>query len=479
MVFRIILNVLFSRHNSKFRMDFEVRRQAYKKGIDASSAQENRKRQTAQLRQKQKEALYAERRSTSNVLFGGSSAATAQLEQWKQSLQSGTDVDNIRRTAFELAMKPLALSPSEQQLFMQVLLLSAQECPGHSLLQLFPLMLGAIKTAPGEIVRLAALYIITALENDDDDVVNTYMWEHDEDPIGVILASFGTQRVEIQRVLMLCIKTVLSTRNFLRITKILPFLCSIMQTSNDLCTMALDCVNEMSRNATLEELQLIRDCGIIAFVVRLVSDANPSCSGCIGYALNVFDAFAEFSEGSDAPSIWLISDGALHAMTKLVTANWTDDIFAELVSRITANLAVSSLGPVLVHGMLCSTIIQYINDSSDEVVREEALNLVLNLIKLPGLDAVRVQTLCDFETLDALVCALSTFAKSNTVMKGDILMCIRDMLAVSPVHANDFASADGIEALMEIGATSEGYLQTMCMTILSQHFPSVLVPREC
>lgn len=462
-----------------FSMNFEARRQAFKKGVDATSAFEHRKQQTQRIRQQQKAEAARERRAIQpSVLFGvPQTSALEMFGFWSEKLNKGeaAEVDVVRLQMIHFVSTPCSLSQAEQCAFMQAALLAAQNCAGKLMVPLVNCMISAFKGSDAEMIRNATLFLITILENDGDDFVNQTLWDHPEDPVGLVMATFATHSHVLQKVLVLFLKTMLIVRNCARIVRVLPFVCAMMNSGNsELCCMALDLSHDLSTCATLEELQLFNDCGIIRFCVDLIGACTEDNARCVSFALNVMDVFAEFSDQTDAPSFWILSAGVLPALTSLVAKEWLDDMYADVISRTVANLAVTCADAVLFHCNLGSAIISYIfEESIDENSREEALNFLLNLVKLPGLDAVRAQTICDMHGLEALVEAANTLATSNNVLRCDIFSCIKEFLNANPVHANDFAEFGGVKLLMATSMTSEGYLQTVCMSILSQHYPTV------
>lgn len=464
-------------------MDIGARKQSFKRTIDADASAASRRKLTEKNRAKLKQDFLTQRRQAIVMQVAAATPTTpaaAQFTEWIRLVQSGNLSDDklreLQDQIVQLTTQRLSFSMEDIRLLMQVLLLVCSDMPGKQLLLFFPLIVPMLQCGDVELVRSAGLFLMNALQNDTDlDEVNTFVWEYDEDCVGVIIGIFPSQNIDVQVILAGVLKIACNVRNLARVSRLLPFILGMLRGSRETCTMGLEIASEISNDATLEELHLIRNFGLIKECLELIYAAREENAACIERALSVLEAFSHFGNETDAPSFWILSDGVLPACEKLARSEWfLEDMYAELLSLIVSNLAISCVEAVVKHGALCVSLAEFAcNEFLCDKTREEALQFFLNLSKLPDLSAERCQQFVDFRGFHVLINALQTYASAKTTLQSEIVMCIRDILGASPVHAIDFADASGVAVMLHQLVRSEGYLQTLCFNILSTHFPSV------
>jgi hypothetical protein len=481
-------------------MDF--RKVSYKLGLDAKQAFSDRKRMHAMKRQEARARVIAASRQQAQLPSGGdavfvaeadagagpgpgpANVVFAQLLSWKTAFYaSTTSLDDVAAlcklvlAAADSVICGRAVLPTEatQLLFLQVLHKTARHLPGCEMLPVFPIFVEGLKSASPDLVRLACQCLLGAMDQDDESCcVHDAMWTHRGDVLGTLLAVFASQRPDIQLVIMLCVKTSLKLRNSERMARLLPFLLTIMQQSEDLQLMALDCFAEMSSDASIEELFALSECGLLKIcMVTVAKAATEESLPAVKHALTVIENFASFSDGTDAPSAWLLEHHVLEAFSEFVHSNCIDDDLLRTVAFITANLVVSNVEAVLANTGLCLALVDAVTDDDlEDDTREEALTVFFNMVFVPDLSPTRTQALCDIHVFDAFIGSVVTFGKFKSMLKNSVLQCVSMMLDVCPVHGNDFADCGGIDMLKTVCEEDfGGFLQSMVSKILLVHFP--------
>lgn len=476
----------------------DARKAAHKAGLDAKQAFDDRKRMHIAKRQQDRASIIAANRKLAllprgsdycteadvGAGIGSGDVVLSQLLTWKTALySSSTSLDDITELcklvmlAAQSVLSGTSVLPNShtQQVFLQVLHKMARHVPGSDMLPLFPIFIEGIRSGLPDIVRLASQCLLTAMDQDDESCcVHNAIWTHPGDVVGTLLAMFATQRPDVQSVMFMCIKTSLKLRNPERMGRLLPFLMTILRQSEDLQLMALECFAEMSADATVEELFALAECGVLQVCVDVVATASAEEHlPAVTHALGVFENFASFAEGTDAPSAWLIESRVLDAFLALLNSTCVDEDCIRTVAFVTSNLVVSHLEAVLGNTSLCLALVDAATDEDlDDDTRDEALNVFFNMVFVPNLTAARTQALCDINVFDAFVISVLTYGQFKSMLKNSVLQCVSMMLDVCPVHANDFAESGGIDMLKTVcGLDAGGFLQSMASKILLVHFP--------
>jgi hypothetical protein len=467
----------------KYETAFEDRKRAADANrleLKQAIVQRHRACASQALRQRQEHGVTVTGTATATATPGVPDMA-AKLTEMKLYLQS-TEV--VPEAAFLELCKAVFVDVPASGLesscitpYLHVTQLLARRAGGSAVVSIMPLLSMALQCGDSEIVSDAAMVFVMGLDNDADDCLRDEMWSHGTDPIGAIMSIVMTEAPELQSMLVLCLCRAIGGGGVERVVRLVPLLCAMVGTRDDtgmLSVMALQCTEEIACKATLEVLTLIRDSGLLSLCITLIGEADTSKRVSIAHALNIVDAFAQFLDGTDIPSTWIVVDGILPALEGLTNTVWADVLFARTIARITCNVAVSVFPAVLGCMGLCESIAEYALDEELEVaVHEEASHFFAVVVQMNGTNAEVAQALVD--RCEVLVIIKDALCKLNMYVRKEMLKALNMLLETNPAYAEDFAECGGVSALMRSAMQTENMaVQTLCYAILTNHFPIVL-----